>query len=117
MVQPVAAQSGSALETATHPVVREFALGVDGRQPTASAVDMATRIVTAAVERTADSEISVDVDGALSFVLRLNDGRLVLAELNPDGSIDASRYDDDRGTNVKRLPRATAEDLINLFQS
>ena len=47
MVQPVAAQSGSALETATHPVVREFALGVDGRQPTASAVDMATRIVTA----------------------------------------------------------------------
>ena len=84
-------------------------------QPTAPVVDMATRIVTAAIERTADSEISVDVDGALSFVLRLNDGRLVLAELNPDGVIDASRYDDEQGTNVKRFPRATAEEFIKIF--
>ena len=100
-----------------HPAVSEFALGIDGVKPGDAVVAIATRIVQAAIMHTADFEISVDVDGALSFVLRLNDGRLVLAELNPDGSIDTSRYDDDRGTNVKRLPRATAEDLINLFQS
>ena len=100
---------------ALHPVVQEFAQGTNGVQPTAPVVDMATRIVTAAIERTADSEISVDVDGALSFVLRLNDGRLVLAELNPNGVIDASRYDDEQGTNVKRFPRSTAEDLIKIF--
>lgn len=102
-------------EVALHPAVQEFAQGNDEVQPTAQVVDSATRIVTAAIERTADSEISVDVDGALSFVLRLNDGRLVLAELNPDGVIDASRYDDEQGTNVKRFHRSTAEDLIKLF--
>ena len=98
-----------------HPVVNEFAQGVDDERPSAAVVAVASRIVEAVLERTADSEISVDVDGALSFVLRLTDGRLVLAELAPDGPIDASRYDDDFGTNVKRLRRATAEDLINLL--
>ena len=102
-------------ETVPHPIAQEFALGVDGVRPTAGVVDMAVRIVQAAVERTADAEFSVDVDGALSFVLRLTDGRLILAELDPDGSLDASRYDDDHGKNVKRLRQATAEDLIRLF--
>jgi hypothetical protein len=112
---PVVITPVAASENVLHPAVREFALSVDGVRPTADVVDMATRIVQAAVERTADAEFSVDVDGALSFVLRLTDGRLILAELDPDGSLDASRYDDDHGKNVKRLRQATAEDLIRLF--
>ncbi len=100
---------------ALHPVVREFAQGVDGAQPSAPVIEMATRMVAAAIERTADYEFSVDVDGALSFVLRLNDGRLVLAELDPDGAIDASKYDDEHGTNVERFPRATMEQFIEAF--
>ena len=106
---------GKDSEIELHPAVQEFALGVDDVQPSDRVVAIASRIVQEVLERTADSEISVDVDGALSFVLRLNDGRLVLAELNPDGVIDASRYDDEQGTNVKRFPRSTAEDLIKLF--
>ena len=115
MVQPAVVQSTGEPEVALHPVVQEFAAGVDGVKPSDEVVEIATRLVRAALDQTADSEISVDVDGALSFVLRLNDGRLVLAELNPDGVIDASRYDDERGTNVKRFPRSTAEDLVKLF--
>lgn len=98
-----------------YPAVQEFAAGIDGVKPSVEVVEIAARLVEAALDQTADSEISVDVDGALSFVLRLNDGRLVLAELNPDGVIDASRYDDEQGANVKRFPRATAEDLLKLF--
>ena len=101
--------------TSLHPAVHEFAQGVGDVQPSDRVVTIASRIVQEVLERTADSEISVDVDGALSFVLQLDDGRLVLAELNPDGVIDASRYDDEQGTNVKRFPRSTAEDLIKLF--
>ena len=100
-----------------HPVVSEFAMGVDGAKPNDAAVALAARIVQVVLDHAVDSEISVDVDGALSFVLRLKDGRLVLAELDTDGSIDASRYDDDHGANVKRFPQATAADLIALFQS
>ena len=100
-----------------HPAVNEFAQGVDGVAPSDAVVAMAELIVHAAIEHTVDSEVSVDVDGALSFVLRLSAGRLVLAELDPDGAIDASRYDDDHGTNVKRLRQATEEDLIKLFRS
>lgn len=106
---------GTETTITTYPAVQEFAAGVDGVKPSAEVVEIATRLVQAALDHTADSEISVDVDGALSFVLQLNDGRLVLAELNPDGAIDASQYDDEQGTNVKRFPRATAEDLMKLF--
>ena len=104
MVQPTTMQPTGKPDATLHPAVQEFAAGVDGVRLGDAVVAMATRIVQAVLERTADAEISVDVDGALSFVLRLTDGRLVLAELNPDGTIDASKYDDDQGTNVKRLP-------------
>ncbi len=106
---------GTETTITTYPAVQEFAAGVDGAKPSAEVVEIATRLVQAALDYTADSEISVDVDGALSFVLRLNDGRLVLAELDPDGAIDASKYDDEQGTNVERFPRATAEEFIKIL--
>ena len=60
-----------------------------------------------------DAELSVDVDGALSLVLRLADGRLMLAELAVDGSLALSRYDDDFRSNEKHLPNAAEADFIN----
>ena len=99
---------------AWHPVVREFAAGVDGvAAPEAGVVAMAERLVRAAAARTADAEFSVDVDGALSLVLRLADERLMLAELAVDGRLAFSRYDDDFGSNEEYLPDATEADFIN----
>ena len=103
-------------DAAPHPAVSEFALGVEGaQQPSPAVTAVAARIVQAAMARTVDPEFSVDVDGALSFILRLTDGRLVMGELSPDGVIDASRYDDDRGANEKYLRQATEADLIALL--
>ena len=104
------------------PVVREFAEGVDGVRPGREVVAMAGRVVQAAVEYTVGPEIVVDEDdGSLDFHLRLTDGLLVMANLFPNGTIDASVYDDSRGVpvkTVKRMRRATtsAEELINLFR-
>lgn len=104
------------------PVVREFAEGADGVRPGREVVAMAGRVVQAAVEYTVGPEIVVDEDdGSLDFHLRLTDGLLVMANLFPDGAIDASVYDDSRGVpvkTVKRMRRATtsAEELINLFR-
>ena len=110
----VAAGRDDAAESGRHPVVREFAAGVDGvAAPHAGVVAMAERVVRAALDRTADAEFSVDVDGALSLVLRLADGRLMLAELAVDGSLAFSRYDDDLGSNEKHLPNAAEADFTN----
>ena len=99
----------------SHSAVTEFAAGLDGALPQGNVVEMAGRIVQAALERTMDPEITVDVDGALSFDLRLVNGWLLLAELSLDGTLDASVYDDQAGERVKRLPRATEAELFSLF--
>ena len=122
MVQPVAAQSGSTLETATHPVVREFATGAGGVRPAAQVVAAAARIVQAALDYTVGPEITFDDEDGIDFHLRLANGLLVMANLFPDGTIDASVYDDGRGAPVKTVVRmrrkATSEqDLIQLFRS
>ena len=67
------------------------------------------------LRRTVEPEITVDVDGALSFDLRLANGWLLLAELDPDGALDASIYDDRQGILIKRLPRTTDSELIAWF--
>ena len=81
--------------------------------PDAGVATLAERVARAAIERTADAELSVDGDGALSLVLRLADGRLMLAELAVDGSLALSRYDDDFRSNEKHLPNAAEADFIN----
>ena len=58
-----------------------FSRGIEGVRPDPSTVDIATRVSAAAHEKTIEPEITVDVDGALSFDLRLASGLLVLAEL------------------------------------
>lgn len=98
-----------------HPAIHAFSEGIEGSEPTAAAIDAASRIASAALEKTVEPEITVDVDGALSFDFRLADGLLVLAELDVNGHLDASVYDDRKGVLVKRLPQTTHSELIALF--
>lgn len=102
----------------SHPaIVREFAAGVDGVRPDRSVVDKADRLVQAALQGTIDPEFAVDVDGALSFDLRLSNGLLLLAELSSAGNLDASVYDDAAGERVQRLPQATEAQFMELLPS
>lgn len=59
-------------------------------------------------------EFSVDGDGALAFDLRLNDGRLVFAELSVGGTLAFSVY----GLNdelAQSLDAADPSALLSLF--
>ena len=76
------------------PMVREFSLGLDGERPDRDVVEMAHRLVQGAREKTNEPEISVDVDGALSFDLRLASGLLMFAELEVNGILDFTVLDD-----------------------
>jgi len=96
-------------------IVREFAAGVDGVRPGRSVVDKADRLVAAALQGTTEPEFAVDVDGALSFDLRLSNGLLLLAELSIAGNLDASVYDDAVGERVQGLPQATEAQFMELL--
>lgn len=104
-----------ASEVPSHVAVRAFTEGLGDVPHKVTTVSMANRIAKAALDKTIEPEISVDVDGALSFDLRLANGLLVLAELNIDGTLDASVYDDSRGILIKRLPQTTDVELIDWF--
>ena len=88
-----------------------FAEGTRDSAPSKLVTEMATRLVKAAAQFCEIPDISFDIDGELSFDLRLRDGRLILAELSIDGSIDASVYDEGN-TLLKRMPLATEPELI-----
>ena len=77
-----------------HPVVDEFQTGVEGEPtPTPPVVSDASTLVRE-IERVAkSSELSVDVDGALSFVVVLEDHTLITGEFTPIGELYAWRYD------------------------
>lgn len=123
LAEPVVARPDDAADAGRHPVVSEFAAGVDGAAaPGTGVVAMAERVVRAALEHTVGPHITVDEDdGSLDFHLRLADGLLVMANLFPDGTVDASVYDDSQGIPVKRvrrIRRATTStgELIRLFK-
>lgn len=103
-----AAETQAAIKAA----LDEFTTGLDGRQPEPRVVAMAARITNAALAKTREPEISVDVDGALSFDLELPGGRLLLAELEIDGSINAGVYDPPLEP-VSQMPNATEADVIS----
>ena len=102
----------------------DFAKGMAGAPvPNATVVTQAKRIIQAAVRHTRQPHITVDNDdGSLGFDLRLANGWLVMANLFPDGSIDASVYDDSDGVPVRTVRRirgpdtAGVEDFIRLLQ-
>ena len=76
------------------PRVREFSSGMDGRTPGFDVVDLAGALVREAEQRTHQPEITIDVDGALSFDLRLTSGLLMFAELAIDGKLDITILND-----------------------
>ena len=101
----------------------EFATGKANAVPLdASTIAQAERAVKTAVRHTIQPHITVDDDdGSLDFDLRLADGLLVMANLFPDGSVDASVYDRNNGipvSTVRRIRRsnaAGAADFIRLL--
>ena len=103
------------LVTQLHPAVQAFAEGIGGASPSTEVVEMAHRIALAAVDKTIEPDISVDVDGALSFDLRLANGLLLMAELSVGGTLDAGVVDDERGVIVEHLPNPTVEGLVRRF--
>ena len=70
---------------------------------------MASVLVTAAEQRTYQPEITIDVDGALSFDLRLTSGLLMFAELTIEGNLDITILNDRGQTTfvVRHLSPAT----------
>ena len=112
------------VEAPLHPVVESFATGFASVRPSDGTLETASRIVEAAIEKTAEREIEVDdTDGSLSFELRLDSGLLVIGELSLVGNLHANVYND-RHPNasagieeiwVKHLPQTSAADLIALF--
>ena len=110
-MQSNATEPTGALRSLVFSVIDEFAIGFDGVVPSIIVVEMARRIAEAAIEKTIEPEITVDVDGALSFDLRLTDRSLVLAELGIDGSLDGNIYDD-QSRLLRRLPKATEAALL-----
>ena len=99
----------------TEDEITEFARGIDGERPDEEVVRIATEIARIAADRTEDPEITVDVDGALSFDLRLRGGQLVLAEIDMFGRIDFSVYNAANELE-QHHPKATWEDLIAVIR-
>ena len=59
-----------------------FSTGFEGKRPSSETIRVANQIVRTAKEQTLEYEMYVhDTDGALGFMLRLNNGLLLLAEL------------------------------------
>ena len=98
-----------------HPSILLFSRGFEGVVPESGIVDTAHRITAAALRKTVEPEITVDVDGALSFDLRLSNGLLILAELDLYGNLDASVYDDKKGELISRMPYTNVSKLTGWF--
>ena len=83
--------------------------------PSPGVVRLARRLSIAALSKTHEPEITVDVDGAVSFDLRLANGMLMFAELKADGTLNLSVLDD-RGQDarvVRHLPSATESEFVD----
>ena len=94
----------------------EFSAGVDGMRPTEQAVCIARVLSDAAVRHIKHPEITVDIDGELSFDLRLDDGRLVFAELGLDGKLDMGVYGSDNQM-LEHDAKATCQYLLSIIES
>ena len=94
----------------------EFSVGLDGVRPTERALRIATVLCEAAVQYVENPEITVDVDGELSFDLRLKDGRLVFAELGLDGRLDVGVYGSDNKM-LEHDAHATCDHFLMVIES
>ena len=93
----------------------EFSCGSIADPPTQHVISLALRLCAAAISSTIEPEITVDVDGALAFDLRLKSGLLMFAELQADGSLSLTVFDDsgERASVVDHLPSATGPQFLD----
>ena len=94
----------------------EFSAGLGGVCPTEEAIRIARVLSEAAVRHVAHPDITVDIDGELSFDLRLDDGRLVFAELGLDGQLDVGVYGRDNQM-LDHDAEATCTYLLSIIES
>ena len=118
---PILAVEDTTTSPSLPPVVEEelaeFSAGVDGGQrPTAKAVRIARVLSEAAVRHVRHPGITVDIDGELSFDLRLQDGRLVFAEIGLNAQIDVGVYGPD-DQMLEHNAEATWEYLLSVIES
>lgn len=80
-------------------------------------IQLARYLVEEAKSHTSNPEITVDLDGALSFDLRLQDGNLLFGELNSSGTFSVTVLDDrDEKTSVKEhYSDATVSQFVELL--
>ena len=82
-----------------HPLAMEFKRGApDEPPPIPEAVTMADRMLKSAEANAKDSEVSLDIDGAISFTIIALDGTLISGELATDGKLYAWHYETDWST-------------------
>lgn len=95
----------SILSVGFEKVLEDFAVGVGDVRPSFEVQEVARTLVRAAEKRLREPEISVDVDGALSFDLRLANGRLVMAELTADGRLHVGTFDENDSLETHRTTK------------
>ena len=99
-------------------VVKAFSQGFNGGMPSPDTLRMANQLIKAATKGTIESEFYVDdSDGALGFMLRLNNGLLLMAELSVTGMLSGGTYDDSDsgGKQVKFIDNVTVNQMLELF--
>ncbi|MDE2817828.1 MAG: hypothetical protein OXK81_14185 [Chloroflexota bacterium] len=98
-----------------HAELDAFAEGIGDVRPSGEVVMMAFRIARVVVANVEHPDILMDIDGELSFDLLRKDGRLVLAEMEVNGTIHASLYDC-QNSLLEYMPSATEAEFTSLFQ-
>ena len=89
----------------------KFAKGKNDRQPEPQAIETARRLAEASLSRTRDAEIVMDHEGDLAFDLRNETGKLILAELTPEGRLHAGLYGADNAT-LASINDGQAEEML-----
>ena len=72
------------------------------------------RLVQLAERHTVEPEVTVDVDGALAFDLRLKNGDLMFAELEPNGVLSVTVLNEHRSVKEHISP-ATEDHLREML--
>lgn len=93
----------------------EFAHGSSTHPPRPDIVNLAGRLSNAVTDNTIGPEITFDLDGALSFDLRLRNNLLMFAELQVDGVLSFTVLDDtgEKPAVVAHFPSATESQFLD----
>ena len=91
--------------------LEQFAKGKNDRQPELQAIATAKRLAKASLSRTRNAEIVTDHEGDLAFDLRNETGKLILAELTPEGRLHTGLYGADNAT-LASINDGQAKDML-----